>query len=139
MQRLFADVHLVQRVTSGYSGAGGRFPAIWPQARNSARKRYFRAIVFGMPVSPIVPAIGSDGRATTRRAQRALLRRRLIARLSAAAEAKTGSEIGSLCRPAHGGMCCCGAGTGGGGLLPQTAASGNVSQPDPESFMYYPG
>jgi hypothetical protein len=23
--------------------------------------------------------------------------------------------------------------------LPQTAASGNVSQPDPESFMNYPG
>jgi len=36
-------------------------------------------------------------------------------------------------------VCCCGAGTGGGGLLPQTAASGNVSQPDPESFMNYPG
>ena len=67
-----------KRVTSGYSGAGGRFPAI-----------------FGMPVSPIVTAIGSDGRAKTRRAQRALLRRRLIVRLSAAAEAKTGSEIGS--------------------------------------------
>src|SRR6476661_1132255 len=48
MQRLFADVHLVLRVTSGYSGAGGRFPAI-----------------FGMPVSPIVTAIGSDGRAET--------------------------------------------------------------------------
>ena len=98
MRRIIADVHLVQRVTSGYSGAGGRFPAI-----------------FGMPVSPIVQAIGSDGRA------------------------ETGSEIGSLCRPAHGGMCCCGAGTGGGGLLPQTAASGNVSQPDPESLMKYPG
>jgi len=49
----------------GLLGAGGRFPAIWPQARNSARKRYFRAIVFGMPVSPIVTAIGSDGRAET--------------------------------------------------------------------------
>ncbi len=36
-------------------------------------------------------------------------------------------------------MCCFGAGTSGGGLLPQTAASGNVSQPDPESFMNYPG
>jgi len=34
---------------------------------------------------------------------------------------------------------CFGAGTSGGGLLPQTAASGNVSQPDPESFMNYPG
>ena len=36
-------------------------------------------------------------------------------------------------------VCCSGAGTGGGGLLPQTAASGNVSQLDPESFMKYPG
>jgi hypothetical protein len=39
--------------------------------------------------------------------------------------------------PRRGGMF--GAGTGGGGLLPQTAASGNVSQPDPESLMKYPG
>ena len=36
-------------------------------------------------------------------------------------------------------VCCFGAGTGGGGLLPQTAACGNVSQPDPESLMNYPG
>jgi hypothetical protein len=70
---------------------------------------------FDMPASPIVMAIGSGGRV------------------------ETGSELDSLCRPAHGGMCCCGAGTGGGGLLPQTAASGNVSQPDPKSFMKYPG
>jgi hypothetical protein len=35
--------------------------------------------------------------------------------------------------------CFFGAGTSGGGLLPQTAASGNVSQPDPESLMNYPG
>src|SRR6476646_3527845 len=48
MRTHFAGVRLVQRVTSGYSGAGGRFPAI-----------------FGMPVSPIVTAIGSDGRAET--------------------------------------------------------------------------
>src|SRR5262249_10549081 len=47
------------------AGPGGRFPAIWPRARNSARKGHFRAIVFGMPVSPIVRAIGSDGRAET--------------------------------------------------------------------------
>ena len=38
----------VQCVASGYSGAGGRFPAIC-----------------GMPVSPIDGAIGSDGRAAT--------------------------------------------------------------------------
>ena len=36
-------------------------------------------------------------------------------------------------------VCAFGAGTGGGALLPQTAASGNVSQRDPESFMNYPG
>ena len=67
-----------QRAGLGYSGAGGRFPAI-----------------SGMPVSPIVQTIGSDGRATTRRAGSALLRRRLIVRLSAAAEATTGSELDS--------------------------------------------
>ena len=93
-----ANSWAVQSVASGYSGAGGRFPAIC-----------------GMPVSPIVEAIGSDGRAAT------------------------GSELGSPCRPAHGEGVAFGAGTGGGGLLPQTAASGNVSQPDPESFMNYPG
>jgi len=48
-------------------------------------------------------------------------------------------QTGSLCRPAHGEGVSFGAGTGGGGLLPQTAASGNVSQPDPESLMKYPG
>ena len=53
--------------------------------------------------------------------------------------AKTGSELDSPCRPAHGEGVCVGAETGGGGLLPQTAASGNVSQPDPESLMKYPG
>ena len=43
-----ANSWAVQSVASGYSGAGGRFPAIC-----------------GMPVSPIVQAIGSDGRAAT--------------------------------------------------------------------------
>ena len=64
MQRLFVYVHLVQRVSSGYSGAVPPGP-----------RRY--VLLWG--------------------------------------------------------------GTDGGGLLPQTAASGNVSQPDPESFMNYPG
>ena len=68
-----------------------------------------------MPVLPIGLGFGCDGRAAT------------------------GSQTGSLCRPAHGEGVSFGAGTGGGGLLPQTAASGNVSQPDPESLMKYPG
>ena len=50
-----------------------------------------------------------------------------------------GSELDSPCRPALGEGVSFGAETGGGGLLPQTAASGNVSQPDPKSFMKYPG
>jgi hypothetical protein len=70
--------------------------------------------IFAMPALPIGMAIGCDGRG------------------------KTGSELDSPCRPAHGEGVAFGAGTGGGGLLPQTAASGNVSQPDPESFMKYP-
>jgi hypothetical protein len=68
----------VHFVPSGYSGAGGRFPAI-----------------FAMPVLPIVMAIGRDGRGTTLRGASALLRRRLTVRLSAAAQAKTGSELDS--------------------------------------------
>jgi hypothetical protein len=59
--------------------------------------------------------------------------------LAATVEPQLARKPASLCRPALGEWVYFGAGTGGGGLLPQTAASGNVSQPDPESLMKYPG
>ena len=83
------------------------------------------------------PSLRHDGSRATLRETEGRPANRVICCMRQPSLASLATRLAMLRGPARVGAV--GAGTGGGALLPQTAASGTVSQRDPDPPMNYPG